>query len=271
MDTDDWLFVKSCILGDGSLTPIRRQGRNTIMISFTHCKQQKSWLQTKADKLNAAFNRKCVVGERQQFDDRTNKIYDTCQFSLTSVKLLPLYEVAYPNGKKQFTKELLDGLDARHLAIIWADDGNLEPKARVGRLNLYLPEEQCNIVNNWIGSICGAIGRYEDYEGNGFGRLRFPASEMIKIALAIKPHLHESMSYKINMQYKNSTKVKLLLSASSPNNELPSLDTLPETSELTASQWWAIAKQVGVSAYKRGTKEELRQRIIENIKFISGQ
>lgn len=271
MDKDNWLFVKSCILGDGSLTPIRRQNRNTVMISFTHCKQQKTWLQAKADELNAVFDRKCVVGERQQFDARTNRTYETCQFSLTSQKLLPLYEIAYPNGKKQFTKELLDELDARHLAVLWADDGNLEPKARVGRLNLYEPENQCNIVNNWIKSVCGAHGRYEDYEGNGFGRLRFPASEMIKIALAIKSYLHKSMSYKIDMQYKNSTKVKLLLSASSPNNELPSLDTLPEASELTAAQWWAIAKQVGVSAYKRGTKEELRQRIVENIKFISGR
>lgn len=271
MGKDDWLFVKSCILGDGCLTPIRKQGRNTISISFNHCKQQKTWLQAKGDRLNAIFERNHVVGERQQFDARTNKTYNTCYFKITSVKLLPLYEIAYPNGKKQFTKELLDGLDARHLAVLWADDGNLEPRARVGRLNLYDPEEQCNVTSSWIQSVCGAVGRYEDYEGNGFGRLRFPASEMIKIALAIKPYLHESMFYKINMQYKSSTKVKLLLLASSPNSELPLLDTLPETSELTAAQWWAIAKQVGVSAYKRGTKEELRQRIIENIKFISGR
>lgn len=240
------------------------------MLSFTHCTQQKPWLQAKADRLNAIFNRNCTVGEREQYDERTSKTYGTCQFSLTSKALIPLYEIAYPGGKKQFTEELLEGLGAEHLAVLWADDGGLEPKARVGRIHVYEPEDQCNIIIDWVKSVCGAIGRYEDYEKVKTGRVRYPATEMIKIAIAIKPYLHESMFYKINMQYKNSTKVKLMLAASSPNNELPTIESLPSFSELTVREWRVIAKSVGVSAVNHGSKESLRERIIKNIKLISG-
>lgn len=239
------------------------------MISFTHCTQQKSWLQAKADRLNAIFNRSCTVGERDVFDDRTNKTYQSCQFALTSTELLSLYDVAYPNGKKQFTVELLEGLTAEHLAVLWADDGNLEPKRRVGRLNLYEPEDQCSVVNNWIESVCGAIGRYEDYEKKGVGRLRYPPSEMVKIANAIAPYLHNSMSYKIDMQYKNNTKVALTVS--SPNRELPKLETLPEIDEMSWTEWSALAKKVGVAASKNGDKSSLRSRIVEVLVFLSGQ
>lgn len=268
MNIEDWLFVKSCILGDGSLTKINR-GNNTVMLSFNHSLQQKSWLQAKADKLNVIFGRNCKVGEGSTFDERTNRTYHNCHYSVTSQSLLPLYAIAYPNGKKYFTEELLDGLTTEHLAVLWSDDGNLEPKARVGRLNLYEPEYQCNIVKEWVKSICGAVGRYEDYESNGIGRLRFPASEMVKIVLAIKPYIHQSMLYKVDMQYKNNTKVALAVS--SPNDELPELDTLPEVDELSWNEWSALAKKVGASANKNGSKQSLRDRIVEVLISINGR
>jgi hypothetical protein len=37
MEDQKLLFVKGCLIGDGSLTPITREGRDTIGISFTHC------------------------------------------------------------------------------------------------------------------------------------------------------------------------------------------------------------------------------------------
>lgn len=256
-------------MGDGSLT--KRKNRNAVMLSFTHCQVQLDWLQTKANRLNNIFGRKCVVSSDSYFDSRTNKIYHRCQYSMTSKVFLPLYEIAYPNGKKLFTEELLDGLTEEHLAVLWADDGNLEPKNRIGRLNLYVPEQECNVVNEWISNLTGAVGRYEDYEKQGFGRLRYPASQMVKIAKAIKPYLHQSMLYKIDMQYKSNTKARLILAASSPNNELPTIESLPQVSEQTAKQWQALAKKVGLSFCNHGTKEQLRARIVETLQFISGQ
>jgi hypothetical protein len=269
LDKESWFFVKSCLLGDGSLTPITKNGRNTIMLSFTHCTQQKPWLQAKADKLNAIFNRNCKVGERDVFDQRTGKTYGSCQFSLTSKEFIPLYEIAYPNGKKQFTEKLLEGLGAEYLAVLWADDGGLEPKARVGRIHAYEPEDQCNIIIDWVKSVCGAVGRYEDYEKVKTGRIRYPATEMMKIVIAIKPYLHESMFYKIDMQYKNNTKVALAVS--SPNDEVPELDLLPEVDELSWSEWSALAKKAGVAASKNGSKQSLRQRIVEVLMVINGR
>jgi len=269
MDDDCLLFVKSCILGDGCLTHITRQGINTVMISFTHCKAQKGWLQAKADKLNALFNRKCVVGEGEQYDIRTNKTYQTCQYSMTSKQLLPMHKMAYPNGKKRFSEELLKGLKAEHLAVLWADDGGLEPKCRVGRLHMYVSEDECNIISNWVTSICGAVGRFEDYEKSGVGRIRYPATEMAKIVLAIRPYIHQSMSYKVDMQYKSNT--KNALTVSSPNKQLPALDTLPKVSGLNWDQWSELAKSVGVSSCRHGSKTELRQRIIDALIVVSGR
>lgn len=263
-------FVTACVLGDGSLTRILREGRNTTMISFSHSVAQKPWLQAKADRLNEIFERSCTVGERSQFDNRTKKTYGTCQWSLTSKALTPLYDLIYPGKKKTFTKEVFQNLSSEHLAVLWADDGNLEPKHRVGRLNLYEPENQCQVVRDWIESVSGAIGRYEDYERSGVGRLRFPPSEMVKIAVAIAPFLHSSMFYKIDMQYKSNTLTKLKLAASSPS-QWQHLEPLPVVSEITHAQWAKKAKEVGVSDTRNKSKIELRACIEENLRILNGR
>lgn len=263
MYNDCYYYVKACLLGDGSLTLIKKGNGKTAMLSFTHGIKQKPWLQSKVDSLCEMMGRHTkTVRQRSQFDARTNKTYLTCQSTLTSTEFVPIYEVAYPNGKKTFTKELLRGLEAKHLAVFWADDGNLEPKRRIGRLNMYEPEDQCLLVSDWIESLCGAKGRYEDYEKAGVGRLRFPAKEMAKIAVAIKPYLHETMLYKIDMQYKNNTRQKALLAASSPNM---TVEDLPELNSMTYREWGDLAKSLGVSSTRNGTKESLRQRILDII------
>lgn len=271
MNESGYLFTKACLLGDGSLTRITRQGRNTVMISFTHSLKQKPWLEYKASRLNEIFGRSCSIGDREVKDLRTGSTNFSCQFSLTSKDLIPLYELAYPKGVKTFSESLLEGLGAEHLAILWADDGNLSTPKRIGRLNLYEPIEQCEIVNRWVESICGAVGRYEDYEGNGTGRLRYPASEMVKIAIAIKPYLHPMMFYKVDMQYQRNVPIRNLLAASSPNQDLPRIDELPQVDEMTSAQWSALAKKVGVPAYKRGTKTQIRERVISLLEVLNGR
>lgn len=265
------LFVKACLIGDGSLTPITREGRNTVMLSFTHCLNQKPWLQVKAQRLNEMFGRSCKVGEGEVFDKRTNRTYYNCQYSLTSKDFLPVLEAVYPNGQKTFKTGWLNGLTVEHLAVAWADDGNLEPKDRIGRLNVYMPEDECQTVASWIESICGAVGRYEDYEEAGVGRLRFPASEMVKIAVAIKPFLHPTMAYKIDMQYKRNTKNRLTLTASSPNDSLPRIEDIPEAKEIKTAEWRALAKSVGVSSYSNLTNQQMRDEIIRIIKIVNGR
>jgi hypothetical protein len=156
------------------------------------------------------------------------------------------------------------------LAIAWADDGNLEPKERIGRLNVYQPEDECQVVASWIESVCGAKARYEDYEKKGVGRLRFPASEMARIATAIKPFTHPTMIYKIDMQYKRNTGTRIKLAASSPNNDLPAIEDIPEVSAMSALEWIALSKRIGVPRYKEGTKENIRKRIIETLQVING-
>lgn len=258
MENIDWAFVTACIIGDGSLTEINRHN-GTVMLSINHCIKQKPWLEFKADKLNAIFGRKCKVTEKTTFDDRTQKSYEGCTYSTTNQLLKPLYALAYPNGKKHFSEELLKDLTAEHLAVLWADDGNLEPHDRIGRLNLYDPEPQCKVVANWIESICGAVGRYEDYEKNGIGRLRYPPSQMSKIVLAVRPYLHPSMFYKIDMQYKNNTRNSNAVS--NPSIEY-TVETLPLVSDKPHCWWAALAKEAGLPRYKEGGKENIRARLV---------
>lgn len=265
---NDLLFVKACILGDGCLSYINRVNTQTVMYSMNHCLVQKDWLVWKADELNKRFNRNCKVSEKDVFDKRTNKFYQQVSYTVTSKEFIPLYNLAYPNNKKLITTKLLEDLTLEHLAIFWADDGNLEPKARVGRLNIYKPEDECLIIADWIESLCNAIGRYEDYEGQGFGRLRFPATEMHKLAPAIKPYIHPLFSYKIEMQYKNNTRKSRMLAASSPDFDLPNIDDLPNAKDIKHTEWQAIAKKIGMPDSKNGTKEALRKRIIDWINLI---
>jgi hypothetical protein len=69
------------------------------------------------------------------------------------------------------------------------------------------------------------------------------------------------MLYKVDMQYKNNTRQRALLAASSPNRM--SVDELPALESMTHKEWGCLAKSLGVSATRNGTKKSLRQRIID--------
>lgn len=259
-------LVYETLIGDGSLTKIAK-GNGTIMISFTHGIKQFDYLSHKAQMLNEVFGRNCKVGRRSGFDARTGKTYESCQWSLTSQLLKPVYEDVYPQGKKVFGP-WLSNCSARGLAIAWMDDGNLEPVARVGRLNLYESEEQCSIIADWIADLCGARARYEDYEGNGTGRLRFPTTELVKIVNCIREYIHPSMEYKVTLPFKNSG--KNALAVANPNEFPYTLGTLPEVNDLSYKAWRKLLKNFSVARPALDNKAGMRQAIVEALETFEG-
>lgn len=255
------------LIGDGSLTKIAK-GNGTVMLSFTHGIQQLSYLSYKAQLLNAAMSRNCNIGVREGTDPRTGKVYKSCQWSVTHQGLKSVYSDVYPKGKKIFSEAWLSKCGLQGLAIAWMDDGNIEPKSRVGRLNLYEPEDQCRVVADWIESLTGAVGRYEDYEGHGVGRLRFPTTELVKIVIAIRDFIYPTMAYKVTLPFKNSG--KNALAVANPNKFPYSLETLPTIDELSYLDWRNLLKKFSVSRPKKDNKAEFRRTIVETLEVFEG-
>lgn len=255
------------LIGDGSLTRITK-GNGTVMLSFTHSTKQLGYLSYKAQMLNAVLGRDCNIGVRSSFDVRTGKTYESCQWSVTHQGLKPVYNAVYPDGKKTFSLDWLSKCGLQGLALAWMDDGNLEPKARVGRLNLYEPEDQCLVVAKWIEGLTGAVGRYEDYEGNGTGRLRFPTSELVKIVLAVRDFIHPTMEYKIALPFKNSG--KNALAVANPNKFPYTLATLPLESQLKYSDWRVLLKSFSVARPVQDSKAGMRKAIVDALEMFEG-
>lgn len=236
------------------------------MISFTHGIEQLAYLEWKAKKLNSIFGRSCKVGAGSYIDKRSGKEYRRAQFAITSQLLDPLYEEIYVNGKKTYSSKWLSRLGLEELAVVWMDDGNLEPKKRVGRLNVYEDKSQCQIIANWIQSLCGAIGRYEDYENNGTGRLRYPPTEMVKIVNAIRQFMLPEFNHKIALQYQRNHDSCASDFVANPPSDLPySLNNLPLLESLTYNQWRDLAKlyKVARSNTVSETKEYFRE-VVKN-------
>lgn len=131
LSADDFEFVLGTGLGDGSfsLIPVRRGDRIYYYprLKMTHSLKQLEYLKWKADRINSIFNRTTPLSYVLKKDTRKGwKDFEGCEYKFTHSSLRPFYDLLYPdlNGSKKITRNLLAGLKAVSLSLLFMDDGS---------------------------------------------------------------------------------------------------------------------------------------------------
>jgi len=117
-----------------------------------------------------------------------------------------LYNFIYIEGKKTFTRKMLDFLTPEAIAIWYMDNGGLSLKKRNGKiharelfLNTHISKEENQIIINYFKEIWNI--EFKAVLNNKSYRLRCGTKEALKFTKIIKPFIIPSMFYKIDFKY----------------------------------------------------------------------
>lgn len=155
---------------------------------------------------------------KQTYDKRFN-VYGWRLWSKQSKYLSKMFDIFYPNGRKQLSKYIVDRLDETALAHIWMCDGYLEhAKNRktnkiqnVGWLCLEsFPKEELEILVKRLQDVYNISSSLVPKPW-GFGfRIRIGGEDLQRFISLIYPHLLPCFHYKAILFYKRKdTALKL--------------------------------------------------------------
>ena len=114
------------LLGDGTIS-------NNYVFKLSHCLEQKDYLEWKIQQLKDAAIRN--TGVKSYISSKGYNVGKEVLY--TQLNIIPfikvLRRVVYKEGKKTFTRKLLNRLDAKGVAIWFMDDGHINIRKTEGR------------------------------------------------------------------------------------------------------------------------------------------
>lgn len=201
-------FIIACVLGDGCIN--QRVVNNTTQCRFTmrHSHKQFDYFMWKVERLSTILSNKHAHSSVPKFEDNSgrSKIL-SLRFERNHPYLKVLYRFIYQNNRKTFSRKVLDRLTPEGLAVWFMDDGSLYnvfnkqyqsyTKCQA-RLNTYLSKEENEVIIKYFKEKWDV--EWKNEKEKNFYRLRCGTKEFRKFVEIIKPYMHKSMLYKIDIK-----------------------------------------------------------------------
>lgn len=186
--------ILGMMLGDGCVTK-----NGTLAIS--HSIKQKQYCEFKYNKIKEIYSK-----SRMQMKDIISNKMDACRFYISDVPFLKKWrEKLYSNdGKKHYTREVLECLTKRAIAFWYCDDGSMYyKKKRNGRISSIesviatcCSIEEIEILIEYFSNKWGIkMTKKREKKGKYFS-LRFGTSESKKFIDLFGEFIPECMKYK---------------------------------------------------------------------------
>lgn len=208
------------LLGDGTICA----GKTNVFMKLHQGRKQKEYTEWKAKKLDEFGIPNSGVIECQM---KTNFTHGekwssyVCRIR-TNMFIKVLRRVIYKNGKKTFSRKLLNRVSALGLAIWYMDDGSLNFKKHTNlngekkihgiflRISTCLPKEQAQIYIDWLKEEW-EVNFYMVHEGKKEDSysLCCGTNEAIKFINIVKPYVEEVSSMKYKIEYDLSHRLRL--------------------------------------------------------------
>ena len=185
-------FIIGTLLGDGCLA--RGGKKSNFRLSFAHCEKQKDYFLWKFDFLKPFTN-----NFYKSIDKRGNStMYQTK--SICHKELNQYADMFYDSSRKKHIPENIEELlTPLGLAIWLMDDGNLNEKVNIRMSSMGFSFEEHeklqNALRNKFGIEC--VIRDYKYKNKMYNMLWFNKENSLKYSNLVRPHIVESMKYKI--------------------------------------------------------------------------
>jgi hypothetical protein len=215
MTKNEKQFVVACAIGDGCINKRFVSGYPCYRFLMKHSEKQKDYFLYKAYQLDR------IIGKPRKkvftiYKNSGRSKINAYQFEKNSNKhLKPIYNLLYRNGKKTYSKQLLNMLTPEGLAIWWMDDGSLtnykyrnkegilKYTKATGTLNTYISYEENEVIQKYFldtWDVKFRIHKDTSDSGKVFYRLSASTKELRKLFKIITPYIHKSMKYKVTLK-----------------------------------------------------------------------
>jgi len=178
-------------IGDGYITNYK----NYKALVIRHSKKQEEYLMYKKALLENIFIGRTVS---------IRYVQDGIQIAIGNNKLFSIYRKWLYTGNSKTISNVLKYLNLQSVAIWYMDDGSLTAKKKDGKihgyeltLNTYVSKEENQLIIDWFKSTYDI--HFTQTKGKGKYRLRMGTKEARRFIQLIKPYVHHSMFYKINL------------------------------------------------------------------------
>ncbi len=186
-------------LGDGCI----KQPHNELVIQ--HSGKQLEYLDFKRHKLHSIFGGKLPnIHKENHYLKSNNKHYVGYRIGKANKYFRLLYKLLYINGKKTFTKRVLNYLTPEAISYWYMDDGGISKNINNGkissvecRLYTYCSEEEANIILEYFKNTHNIIGKKRLYRLNNSWIIVFNTKQSIIFENLIRKYIISSMQYKL--------------------------------------------------------------------------
>jgi len=188
------------VAGDAGLR--KQKGCRSVSLRITHAERQKEYLEYKREILQNLFK-----GWEIPIRRIDNSGYPGVKLETRNhPKLRAFYKWFYSDGKKRFSRRILNYLTPIGIAIWYMDDGSLSYKKREGRihgreihLNTYCSLEEAEVIQAYFKEVWDVS--WTVVPNKGLFRLRMGSNEAKRFFTIISPHIIPMMRYKIDFGY----------------------------------------------------------------------
>ena len=183
--------IMGSLLGDGSLSPIRRKSAS-VRFRMGHGSAQIPYLDWKSSLL-------ANIPQTTWTSPKDSKFVDTTLLP----ELYPTYREVYQTGGKHFTRQYLDGIGDLGLALWIMDDGHLSLRNKAkseGRYDIVvkaMDEQTRAILTDWLSERLGEPVTLGVRGKHQVPHLRFTQTATRRLSALIAPFVHPSMAYKL--------------------------------------------------------------------------
>jgi IS1 family transposase len=203
MRKENKAILLAMCLGNGHI--FKYDNCKSIGISLCHSVKQEDYFIWKVEKL-----RSILGGSKNKIRYFNNNGHPGIGWSKVHRYFRVIRNWLYNNNSKKITKHILNKLTPESIAIWWMDDGSMykklnpktgQIKAIEGILSTYISEEDNQIIIDYFNKTYNI--QFKLVKSKNSFRLRLNTTEARKFADLIKPFMHESMLYKIDIITKN--------------------------------------------------------------------
>lgn len=180
-------------IGDGHI-----RNNRPSHLCIRHCEKQKPFIEFKADILSKA------IGRHVNVCPFNNSGYGAYRFEKSIPYVRIIHKWLYKDGKKYYSRKVLDKLTPEAIAIWFMDDGSLTAKKRDGRIHAYnlsistyCSEEESDTIIDYFTEKWAII--FTKKRNKGKFSIRCGTKMARKFKKLVEEFIIPSMYYKINV------------------------------------------------------------------------
>lgn len=170
---------------DGCLTCRRGPSSGYVKASLNAGAHERDFLEEKVAEIRSFIPTTAEIVPYQTAERDTGNRTTVLRYRVSSTKLRPVYNLLYPQRRRQVTRTLLELLGGRAAAWLWAEN------ARPGRGGMILKRvgsttEEARLVSGWLAVLTGADSAV--LEDHVIPRLLFSAEAAAVLREVLHPY-----------------------------------------------------------------------------------